>query len=289
MSSLAYRADLDGLRAVAVVSVILFHLGIPILPGGYVGVDVFFVLSGFLITSLLRSDLANGTFSLLSFYDRRIRRIVPAFAVVVGVCGIAALFILFPVDLEQFATSLIASALGISNILFAQQSGYFAPHAELDPLLHTWSLGVEEQFYILFPLALWGLWRWARNWLPLAVWSGLALSLILTIVGTGMNQTLAFYLLPTRAWELLLGSTLALELMPKPNAPWQRDVGAAVGLFAILAAATCYTEKTNFPGIAVLVPCGGTALVIWSGIGRTQTFTARLLASPILVFIGLIS
>ena len=288
-SRLAYRADLDGLRAVAIVPVVLFHLGITILPGGFVGVDVFFVLSGYLITSLIVTDLKRGTFSLIAFYDRRIRRIVPASAVVLVFCAGAALLILFPSDLNQFGVTLAASGLALSNVVFARQSGYFAPDADLAPLLHTWSLAVEEQFYVLFPVALWAMWRWAGKWLPLAVWLVLVASLALSIVGVWKAPTPAFYLLPTRAWELLMGSILALELVPKPSAAWQREFGAAVGVLAILAAMAFYTEGTSFPGIAAIVPCSGAALVIWAGTGRSETWTARLLATSVPVAIGLIS
>ncbi|MBN9261958.1 MAG: acyltransferase, partial [Hyphomicrobium sp.] len=161
-SGLDYRPELDGLRAVAVVSVILFHLGLPYTPGGFVGVDVFFVLSGYLITRQIAWELREGRFSLLDFYDRRIRRLFPALFVMLFVSTIIALFVLLPRDLDGFGESLVAAATSISNFYFWSESGYFAPAAETIPLLHTWSLAVEEQFYLLFPLMLMLVWRWRQ-------------------------------------------------------------------------------------------------------------------------------
>ena len=287
-SRLEYRADLDGLRAVAVIPVVLFHLGVTALPGGFVGVDVFFVLSGFLITSLLATDLERGAFSLSAFYDRRIRRIVPALVLVLAFCAVVAPLILFPTDLIEFGGSLEAAALSASNFQFARDNGYFAPDADLAPLLHTWSLAVEEQFYILFPVLLWAAWRWARKWLASILWLTLALSFALSVWGVEVKPTPTFYLLPTRAWELLLGAVLALELVRKPNASWQRELAAAAGVLAILAAMTLYTRDTKFPGVAALMPSVGAALVIWAGVGST-TWTGRALANPIPVLFGLVS
>lgn len=154
-----YRREIDGLRALAVVSVILFHARVPFLAGGFLGVDIFFVIFGFLITSLLDHDLANGRYSLAKFYERRVRRIVPALTLVLFVTVPAAFVLLLPSQMENFSASLAAVVVFLSNFYFLSQVGYFAPDAELEPLLHTWSLAVEEQFYLLFPPFLALLWH----------------------------------------------------------------------------------------------------------------------------------
>jgi peptidoglycan/LPS O-acetylase OafA/YrhL len=287
---LDYRADLDGLRAIAVIPIIFYHLGASIFPGGFVGVDVFFVLSGYLITSVIAIDLNIGEFSLLNFYDRRLRRIAPALILVLFFSTIAATPILFPIDLANFGSALIATALSISNFYFARQIDYFSPNAEHSPLLHTWSLSVEEQFYLVFPFILSAIWRRGRQWLPQFVWLGFTASLALSIWGLLAYPTQTFYLLPTRAWELLIGSILALKLVPQPKQFWHREAAAAVGVSAIFACMIFLTREIPFPGIAALIPCLGTALVIWAGHGlHTQTTTSSILGSKIPVFIGMIS
>src|SRR5262245_24002873 len=286
-----YRPELDGIRAVAVLPVILFHMDMPFIPGGFVGVDVFFVLSGFLITNMLAADLAGGRMSTLNFYDRRIRRIVPGLAAMLVCCSIAAPFILFPEDLANFGLSLTAATLSASNVLFYLQSGYFSAAADRMPLLHTWSLGVEEQFYILFPLLLYGAWKWARTRIALLIGLLLVASLCLSIWGTSAMPAATFFLLPTRAWELLLGSLLALLAIAGPRSSLQQEAAALGGLALIAASILLLSRQTPFPGLAALPPCLGTALLIWSGCGnRTQPFlTQRLLSARPVVFVGLIS
>lgn len=208
-----YRPDINGLRSLAVVPVILFHAGLSGFSGGFVGVDVFFVISGFLITGILARELRDGTFSILRFYERRARRILPALFAVLAVTSLAAMAIMLPYELETYGQGLIGVLLFVSNIVFWQQSGYFAASSELNPLLHTWSLAVEEQFYIIFPLLLWALWRWRLR----AIWIAIAVialgSLALSEVASTRAASANFFLLPTRAWELMVGALVALWLM----------------------------------------------------------------------------
>jgi peptidoglycan/LPS O-acetylase OafA/YrhL len=167
-----YRIEIDGLRAVAVLPVILFHAGFASFAGGFVGVDVFFVISGYLITSLLQTEMDAGRFSFRRFYERRVRRLAPALILVMLACLPAAWLLMSPKQLEDFAQSVVAVSVFSSNVLFWIESGYFAPSAELKPLLHTWSLAVEEQFYLFFPMLLWLLYRFARRWIEVALTVG---------------------------------------------------------------------------------------------------------------------
>ena len=284
---LLYRRDLDGLRGIAVGVVVAYHLDASLAPGGFVGVDVFFVLSGFLITGLIAAELEGAVFSIANFYDRRIRRIVPALVFVCACTTVLALAILLPSELELYASSLLATALSVSNFWCLFNSGYFDPYAEVHPLFHTWSLGVEEQFYIIFPLLLMAVFKWRRAGLGTIIWLLFAGSLVLSVVRLEEHPQSTFYLLPTRAWELLTGSIVALGLVPKPASRLVRDVAGAFGLLAIAAAVFAYTSKTPFPGLAALPPCIGAALVIWAGQGENAP--ARMLTMRPLVFLGLIS
>ncbi|MGO4685251.1 acyltransferase family protein [Hyphomicrobium sp. 2TAF46] len=285
---LLYRRDLDGLRGIAVAVVVAYHLDLPIAPGGFVGVDVFFVLSGFLITSLIAAELKAGAFSVVSFYDRRIRRIVPALVFVCACAAVLAYMFLLPGELKQFASSLIATALSVSNFWCLLHSGYFDHAAGTQPLFHTWSLGVEEQFYIVFPLLLMAAFKWRRDRVGVIIWLLLAASLLLSVVRLDAHPQSTFFLLPTRAWELLAGSVIAMGLVPKPASRLESDAAVALGLLAIAIAVFSYTSKTPFPGLAALLPCVGAALVIWGGQGENTPGRLLLTARP-LVFLGLIS
>ena len=209
-----YRAEIDGLRGLAVLGVVLFHTGVPELSGGFVGVDIFFVISGYLITKILAAEMDAGTFSVRRFYERRIRRIFPALFCVSMVSAIAAALLLLPADLINFGKSLASAALFVSNVFFWRQAGYFDEPSALKPLLHTWSLSVEEQFYIFFPLALALLSRFGQR--ATRVWLGLfcAISLALSVWAVRNAPSAAFYLGPMRAWELLLGAIVASGAFP---------------------------------------------------------------------------
>ncbi len=283
---LGYRPELDGLRAVAVVSVFLCHLGMTPFSGGYVGVDVFFVLSGFLITQIIAADLRAGRFSLANFYERRIRRIVPALVFVCAFSTVAAVAVLLPNELKAYATSLLAAALSVSNVWFSSMTGYFDPAAATQPLLHTWSLGVEEQFYVAFPLLLVLAYRLGQRGVSLFVCGALVISLAMSIALTPDNHRSAYFLIHTRAWELLLGSVVALGLIPAPARAWQRESASTIGLLAIAVAVVCFGEKTPFPGYAAVLPCLGAVLIIWAG---GTTLVARGLSYAPIVFVGLIS
>ena len=285
-----YRREIDGLRALAVLPVILFHAGFKPFGGGYVGVDVFFVISGYLITRIILSELAAGTFSLGDFYERRVRRILPVLFLVMFVCIPFAWFWLLPGDMRDFSASLAAVSVFASNILFWRESVYFDAGTELKPLLHTWSLAVEEQYYALFPLALLLAWRLGRR-------SVLALLLVAALVSLGLAQwgaaakpDAAFYLLPTRAWELSIGAFLAFHATSgRRLAPpkWAGELGGALGLALLLYAVFSFDEATPFPGVYALVPTLGAALLIL--FASRDTVVGGLLGSRVLVGIGLIS
>ncbi|MEP6021549.1 MAG: acyltransferase family protein [Paracoccaceae bacterium] len=282
-----YRRDIDGLRAIAVLPVILFHAGFAIFPGGFVGVDVFFVISGYLITRLILADLDTGHFSLMHFYERRARRILPALFVMLAVSVALAWVTLMPRDMEAFARSLLGTALFASNIVFWKEAGYFDVASHLKPLLHTWSLAIEEQFYIFFPLFLMLVWRRARRFVVPVLIVTFVLSLGLAQWGAVHKPSSAFYLLPTRAWELLVGVFCAFYLHRNPQ-PW---IGAglcsALGLSMVVGAMIFFHDRMIWPGGYALVPTLGTALVILFSNPLTQT--GRILQTGPLVGMGLIS
>jgi peptidoglycan/LPS O-acetylase OafA/YrhL len=281
------RPEIDGLRAIAVLAVLLFHAGLGF-TGGYVGVDVFFVISGYLITSLILKDLDAGQFRILNFWERRMRRILPAIVVVAFTCLVAGWFLFLPYDFKELGQSAMAQALLLSNVFFWQQSGYFAQLVEIKPLLHTWSLAVEEQFYLLFPFLLIALVRFARKSLVLAILVLWVVSFGLCVYGSYTHPSAAFYFLPTRAWELLAGSFLAALPAHRASPLWLRETLGWGGLAAILWGVFFYGRGTVFPGFAALLPCIGAALIIWTN-GHALMSVGRLLAIRPLVFIGLIS
>jgi peptidoglycan/LPS O-acetylase OafA/YrhL len=206
-----YRPEIDGLRAVAVIPVILFHAGFESFSGGYVGVDVFFVISGYLITSIIYGEIQNKTFSIIRFYERRARRILPALIFVSAVCIPFAWMWMLPSDFEDFSRSLVAVSVFASNIFFWRDSGYFSVAVELKPLLHTWSLGVEEQFYILFPVILLLCRKVSTRATVTIVMLGTIASIVLAEIGSRTYPAATFYLIPTRAWELGTGALLAIH------------------------------------------------------------------------------
>ncbi|QFR31847.1 acyltransferase family protein [Ancylobacter sp. TS-1] len=285
---LRYRAHIDGLRAVAVLGVVLFHFGADWLPGGFTGVDVFFVISGFLIFRTIFSDIAAGTFSLAGFYERRIRRLVPAFAAVTLATSALAALILYPSQLVGYGRSLVWATFAAGNIFFYRQSDYFGPSAEELPLLHYWSLGVEEQFYAVFPLLLLVCYRLRARAVPLLVAGLLVASLIACEIVRHTNPSAAFYLLPYRAFELLIGAAIALPGVRYPRHRAIAGAAVAAGALLILAGMLLITASSPFPGLLALVPCLGAALVIWGG-DAVATLPSRVLGAAPMRFYGAIS
>jgi peptidoglycan/LPS O-acetylase OafA/YrhL len=287
-AAVGYRADINGLRGIAVVLVVLYHLGIRSVHGGFVGVDVFFVISGFLISAIILTEVQSGRFSLGRFYERRIRRIGPALLFMMCGTAVLAYFYLLPSETREFAKSLLSATFSSANIFFWAKSGYFDASAETQPLLHTWSLAVEEQFYVVFPLLVMALHKWAPKKMKLSVVLLAAASLAIGSVQAFVNPSSAFYLPFGRAWELLLGTLLFLQVFPDFKQRWSREVAAASGLAMILAAGLFYSPKTPFPGLAALLPCLGTALIVAAGT-RSTTVVGRLLSTKPMVGLGLIS
>ena len=283
-----YRPDIDGLRAIAVLSVVLYHAAVAATSGGFVGVDVFFVISGYVISKSLQADLERGHFSVMSFYERRVRRIFPAMFVMFAATWLVAFMLLLPTYFADYSQSLAASAGFVSNVYFWKASGYFANGANLRPLLHTWSLSVEEQFYLFAPLTLFAVHRWfGRRW-ALVLGPAAVASLALSAYAARIGPTANFFLLPTRAWELLLGAVLQLRPPAQLKARWVRELIGLAGLALIAWPVFGYTEATPFPGLTAIPPCLGAALLIYVGANEGSAVT-RLLSLPALVAVGLIS
>ncbi|MCF1711116.1 acyltransferase [Tabrizicola sp. J26] len=283
--SLSYRREIDGLRAIAVTSVILYHAGLAQVGGGYIGVDIFFVISGYLITTILVSEAEAGHVSIVRFYERRVRRILPALLTVILATLPFAWAWMLPEQLRDYGKSLVAVMVFASNILFWRQSDYFAPAAEEKPMLHTWSLAVEEQFYVFFPLVVALLWRFGARRFTLLVWATALVSLAVSDWASRHAPTANFYLLPSRAWELLAGSLCALWHFRHPLRGHQGL--AALGLAMLVVPIFLYTAETPFPGRYAVVPVAGTALVIL--FATSGTWTGKLLGLKPMVGIGLVS
>ncbi len=280
-----YRPEIDGLRALAVVPVILFHAGVSGFEGGFVGVDIFFVISGYLITTILISDLEQRTFSIAHFYQQRARRILPALVLVI-LCSIPFAWAwMLPSQLADFGLSIGAVAIFVSNVLFWQQSGYFSADAELNPMLHTWSLAVEEQYYIVFPILLLALWRLNRRLLLPTIVMLLLTSLALGEWGARNEPVAAFYLSPTRFWEILVGFLCAHLLRSGKLQP--SNAVAFLGIAMVLAAILGFDSSTPTPGLWTLIPVVGAAGIIL--FARSETFVSRILRFAPLVLVGLIS
>ena len=284
-----YRAEIDGLRALAVLPVILFHAGFESFSGGFVGVDVFFVISGYLITTIIISEMAKGNFSIVNFYERRARRILPAMFFVIAVSLPFAWFWLGPSDLKDFGQSLVAVSTFSSNILFWRESGYFDTVAELKPLLHTWSLAVEEQYYVIFPIFLMLTWRLGVQWVVTLLAIIFLLSLSLAQWGAYNNPFAAFFLLPTRGWELLVGVFAAFYLKYNTHLKSQplNQFLSLLGFSMIAYSIIVFNKTTPFPGLHALIPTLGTGLLILCAVPKT--FIHSLLSMKSIVGIGLIS
>ena len=285
MSRIKYRPEIDGLRAIAVIPVILYHAGIEVFDGGYIGVDIFFVISGYLITRIIINDLDAQQFSVTAFYWRRARRILPALFLVTICCIPFAWAWMLPGEFEEFSKSLIAVSLFSSNVFFWQESGYFAAASDVKPLLHTWSLAVEEQFYMLFPPFLLLMWRFGKKTTFVVILIAAAVSLGLSEWGWRNAPSANFYLAPTRAWELFAGTLCAFAQDKNKTSP--SNPLSLLGLFLIGFSIFYYGKETPFPSIYTIVPILGTALILYYGSATTIVF--KLLSIKVVVGVGLIS
>ena len=288
MTSLVYRRDIDGLRAVAVIAVVLFHFGVPGFSGGFVGVDVFFVISGYLITSIIWRQREAARFSFVEFWARRARRILPALFVMMAAVLAVGWFLMAPKDYEELGRSVRYQVMFVSNLLFMRQEGYFDAASDLKPLLHTWSLAVEEQFYIVFPLLLTLLSSRFKHW-RLALFSLLLVSFGLSVWAVAQHPEKAFFLLPMRAWELLAGAMLAIApASQKRLTPAAAQAISLLGMGLILVAVFGYDNSTPFPGAAALLPVLGVVALIWAN-EHQSTWVGRVLSTRLMVGLGLIS
>lgn len=288
MSNAIYRADIDGLRAIAVISVVLYHFGLLGFSGGYVGVDIFFTISGYLIGSIVFKQLGQKKFSFTTFYARRIRRLLPAYLATIIVSTGLAYWLLLPGDFREFGQSIVSATLYVSNIYFYLNTGYFDTASHLKPLLHTWSLAVEEQFYLIFPLLAWIGFRFSKK-----AATGLFLTLCLLSFSAALyfikhDQSAAFYLYPLRAWEMFIGVLLAATAPRALSNSKLNSSLAFTGLALLVLPIVFYDQATLFPGIAALPPCIGTLLIIYTG-EQSNNITKSLLSTKPFVFFGKIS
>ena len=279
-----YRPEIDGLRALAVLPVIFYHIFAALVPAGFLGVDVFFVISGYLITGVLAADLVQDRFSLWRFYERRARRILPALFLVIAACILPAAALMLPGQHANFGLAVLAAVGFVSNLLYYGSTGYFMPSAEMMPLLHTWSLAVEEQFYLFFPVILYAAWRLNRRSLPVVV-AVLGLgSLVIALWLSRSDPAANFYLLPGRAWELMAGALVALWRQRPPRI--LAEILATTGLALIGITYVLPDGGSLVPGLPALLPVGGAALFLWASSGSR---VGQLMAVAPLRWIGLIS
>jgi peptidoglycan/LPS O-acetylase OafA/YrhL len=282
-----YRAHIDGLRAIAVLAIVIYHFGLPGLAGGYLGVDVFFTISGYLVCGMIVQDLEAGKFSLAAFYGRRVIRILPGLIVMLLVTGALAYAYFLPVELTQFAQSLVSAAFFVSNVYFAKTAGYFDGGAEMKPLLHSWSLGVEAQFYLACPLFLLLAFRLFRTRVGLMLLVCAALSFVADVLMSARNPQLAFYLSPFRAWELIGGGLVAIGFFPRFTQEASRNAAGLLGLGLVALSLVLAAPHLPHPLVA-LAACVGSMLVIASGESGPSPLRSLLSCRP-LVFVGLIS
>ncbi len=280
-----YRKDIEGLRALAVLPVVLFHFEVPFFPGGFVGVDIFFVISGFLITSLINEEMRDGRFSVFAFYKRRVARILPALSLVLLATLAAAWLLFLPLETVGTARGVLAAMLSAANVYFWSETGYFDADATGNPVLHTWSLSVEEQFYIVFPVLLAAAYRFHRRALKPLVWTIAGASLLACVTLTPHHPTASFYLLPTRAWELAAGALLAMGCLPAIAGRFRGSV-AALGMLLIAVAVFGLDAEMKFPGAYALIPVAGAVCILAAAPG---TPAGTMLSAPLLAYIGRIS
>ena len=287
---LKYRPDIDGLRAIAVLAVVGFHAFPKWVPGGFIGVDVFFVISGYLISSILFKNLENGSFSFIQFYSRRVRRIFPALILVLISCFVFGWFALLADEYRQLGRHIAGGASFLSNFFLWDESGYFDKIADLKPLLHLWSLGIEEQFYIIWPLLLWLAWKGRVNFLILTVLIALA-SFTVNLATVYTHPVTAFYSPLSRFWELLIGAILAYLVLYR--ATWIARLGksnhaiSTIGIMLLIGGMALLSKASPFPGWQALIPTLGAAFLIFSG--PKAWFNRRVLSNPLFVWFGLIS
>jgi peptidoglycan/LPS O-acetylase OafA/YrhL len=282
-----YRPDIDGLRAIAVIAVILVHAGSH-LQGGFLGADVFFVISGYLIHKDLSFRFQAGTFSARNFYGRRMRRTLPALYLATLVSLIVAGFILLPGEFDALARSAMATGLSVSNILFLTEAGYFDHSAITKPLLHTWSLGVEEQFYLVAPLVSYGLARIGPKSRRVAYIGFILLGLAFCVTLQAISASAAFYLMPVRLWEFLIGCAIADRVVPAVSRRWSAELITAVSLLSLIASMVLVSSASPHPGLPTAIPCVATAAIIHTG-GSCRSLVGRVLETRVFVFLGLIS
>jgi peptidoglycan/LPS O-acetylase OafA/YrhL len=287
LENFCYRPEIDGLRALAVLPVLLFHAGLG-MRGGFMGVDIFFVISGYLITTLIARDLQLGCFKMRDFWERRIRRILPAAAVMVIATLIAGAIILLPQSFENLGQSALAQSLMVSNFYFWQQDGYFAAPSDYEALLHTWSLAVEEQFYLVLPALLVFLNRKFPARITVVLGLVFLTSMIWSFFGPYLYPTASFYLLPARAWELLLGSLIAIFAIKVPGGRLGAEFLSLAGIVLMVYPMLTYVPTTPFPGVAAISPCLGAALFILAT-RKHGTLARQFLSLSPFVFIGKIS
>lgn len=289
-NSLSYRPDIDGLRSLAVLSVLFYHFNFGI-SGGYVGVDIFFVISGFLITSIIVREISQDKFSYSNFMARRIRRIYPPMLVVLCASLILGYLIMLPEDFINMGKSAVSQLFLVSNVFFYYETGgYFGGRGEIMPLLHTWSLSVEEQFYLVIPFLLVVLYRWFKQpAIRALVTITILASFFLSIYATKHYQTASFFVLPTRAWELGLGALIPILGIERCiRSAKLAEACSLTGLVMMLTAILMFNLDTAFPGLAALLPCGGAFLFIIANKNH-QTLVSRLFSLRVFVGIGLIS
>ncbi|MFX6113789.1 acyltransferase [Acinetobacter baumannii] len=285
-----YRKDIDGLRTLAVLPVIFFHAGLGIFSGGFVGVDIFFVISGYLITTIILEELKNDKFSIITFYDRRARRILPALFAVMLFCLICGYFTMMPDEYKNLGQSLVATSFFSNNVLLALTTGYWDLVSEFKPLLHTWSLGVEEQYYIIIPLLLLLAWKFFKNKILLMFSLIFISSFVFANWFVNVSPNVAFYILPTRAWEIALGGIVAVLLnrnLIKNENFATNNILSLLGLILICISIFAFDSSVLSPSYYLLIPTIGTSLIIIFSTEKTIAY--RILSIKPIVFIGLLS
>ena len=283
-----YRADIDGLRAIAVLGVILMHAGMSAVASGFLGVDVFFVISGYLVHQQIVTRLKTQTFSLVGFYGRRVRRTFPALYLVAAVSLVAGLLLLMPGDFDALARSVIAAALGVSNILFAIHTGYFDHDAITKPMLHSWSLGVEEQFYLIAPVIPFVLRKLSDRTRGAILIGLIAVDIVFCVIVQSLIPAITFFMMPPRLWEFLLGSLIAEGFIPALKRQWIAELVSAAAIAALILSLLWISPDAPHPGLITLIPCLATAALIHIG-GTHKTLVSRLLSAAPFTFCGLIS